>query len=132
MLEIVKKNNKIIAIIIKSNFSKKGKFFFTDNKSSQQLGHFKLRKGEILKAHYHKKWKRNIDKTMEVLFIKKGCLKVNFFNKKGVFFSSKILKPKDAIILMDEAHGFEVLKNVEMIEVKQGPFLKDDRIFLKN
>ena len=37
---------------------------------------------------------------------------------------SKILKKGEIIFLYNGSHGFKVIKNVEMIEVKQGPFNK--------
>ena len=42
---------------------------------------------------------------------------------------SKIINEKDIIMLVHGGHGFKVLKNVEMIEVKQGPYkLSADKI----
>jgi len=41
------------------------------------------------------------------------------------------LKKKDLILLIKGAHGFKVLENLEMLEIKQGPFLGDkDKIRL--
>ena len=37
----------------------------------------------------------------------------------------KVLKAGDVILLIDGGHGFEVLEDCEMFEVKQGPFLGD-------
>ena len=60
--------------------------------------------------------------TTEVLIILKGALRVDFYdNKKKYLFSKKIIKG-EIIMLMDGGHGFKVLKNLEMIEVKQGPY----------
>ena len=45
---------------------------------------------------------------------------------------SVILNIKDMILLLAGAHGFKVLKKIEMIEVKQGPFKeRQDKIRLK-
>jgi len=49
--------------------------------------------------------------------------------KKKKYLFSKIVKEKDIIMLVHGGHGFKVLKNVEMIEVKQGPYnLEKDKI----
>ena len=52
----------------------------------------------------------------------KGILRVDFYDNKKKYLFSKIIKEKDIIMLVHGGHGFKVLKNVEMIEVKQGPY----------
>ena len=45
----------------------------------------------------------------------------------------KIIKKKDIIMLVHAGHGFKVLKDVEMIEIKQGPYsLIKDKIKFEN
>ena len=130
MIEQIFYQKKLYAIIVRNKFSKAGANFITNPKISQQLAHMKYKKGHQIKCHYHKKWKRMITTTMEVLFIKKGKLKVNFYTVSGKFFLNKILSEKDTILFIYGGHGFEVIRNVSMIEVKQGPFTKDTRKFL--
>ena len=38
---------------------------------------------------------------------------------------SRVLGPGDVIILMSGGHGFEVLEDLNMVEVKQGPYVGD-------
>jgi len=63
----------------------------------------------------------------------KGCLRVDFYDQKQKYLFSKIIKEKDIIMLVHGGHGFKVLKNIEMIEVKQGPYsiIKDKKKFNK-
>ena len=79
---------------------------------------------KIIKPHLHKNFTRVIKKTNEVLIILKGILKVNFYNENKKLFKSLKVKKKQILILVDGGHGFEVIKPVEMIEVKQGPYKK--------
>ena len=125
---------KIYALIIrdKIQFKKKGVNFLTDDNDLLQVGFLKHKKNHKIKSHIHIKQKRTIDYSSEVLLIRKGVLKVNFFDDKG----KKILKPKnlyknDIIILFQGGHGFEIKKNCEIVEVKQGPYLrnKDKKLF---
>ena len=67
---------------------------------------------------------RRIHRTSEVLFIKKGLLRVDFYKDNKKYLYSKILKKNDIIILNEGSHGFKILKNCSMIEIKQGPFVK--------
>lgn len=125
MIKEITFKNEIYAIIIKSKFSKKGIHFFTPEKFSQQLGYISYKKGHEIIPHYHKKVSRIIYQTNEVLFIKKGKIRVDFFehNSKKKYFGSQILRSGDTILIAKGGHGFKVLENCEMIEVKQGPFI---------
>ena len=128
MIEKVLHKKKLFALIVRSNFrKKKGINFFTDKFSTQQFGYMKHKKNYIIKPHKHKKRLTKILSTTEVIIILKGSLRVDFYNQKKKYLFSKIIKEKDIILLAGGGHGFKVIKDVEMIEVKQGPYsaLKD-------
>tara|TARA_B100000575_G_C22750824_1_gene447939 strand:- start:63 stop:491 length:429 start_codon:yes stop_codon:yes gene_type:complete len=129
MIEKIKFKQKLYAIIVRNKFTKKGANFLTKLSLSQQMAHMEYEKGHKIKSHYHKKWVRKISTTLEVLFIKKGKLRIDFFTTKGKYFLSKVLSEKDTVLFIYGGHGFEVIKNVSMIEIKQGPFTKDTRKF---
>ena len=43
------------------------------------------------------------------------------------------MKEKDIIMLVHGGHGFKTLKNTEMVEIKQGPYiLSKDKIKFEN
>ena len=122
MINKIVHKKKILAIVIKKYRSKKGITFFTNPKDTQQIGYMKHKKNHIIQPHTHKKKLKKIMNTTEVLIILNGALRVDFYdNKKKYLFSKKIIKG-EIIMLMDGGHGFKVLKNLEMIEVKQGPY----------
>lgn len=130
-MEIIKKNKKILAIIIRRNFKTSGIKFFTPNSFSQQLAQMTHKKGKIINCHYHKKNIRKTVNTQEVLIIKKGKLKVYLFERKK-FFCTKIIKDGDIILLANCGHGFKALSNVTFVEVKQGPYNpKTDKVVFK-
>lgn len=119
-------NENLLAIIIKSNYSKHGVTFFTENYHSQQLAFMKHPSGRKIDAHYHNPVHREVVYTQEVLFIKKGKLRVDFYNTEQVYIESHILEGGDVILLVGGGHGFEVWEDIEMIEVKQGPYAGDN------
>jgi mannose-6-phosphate isomerase-like protein (cupin superfamily) len=117
-------NNQTLAIIVKNNFYRDGVEFFTPNDFSQQLGYMSHKKGKIIEAHVHNPVKREVHLTKEVLFIKKGKLRVDFYDDNQNYLEkSIILEAGDVILLAYGGHGFEALEDLEMIEVKQGPFV---------
>lgn len=122
-------NNKVYAIVIKKDFSKDGVEFFTPNDYSQQLAYMKHPAGKKIDAHLHNVVKREILYTQEVLIIKKGRLRVDFYMEDKTYIESIILQMGDIILLVSGGHGFECIDEVEMIEIKQGPYLgEQDKI----
>jgi len=119
------KSGEIIAIIVRGGFKKSGTSFFTPGDFSQQLGFISRKKGEVIEAHSHRVIKRSIHLTQETLIIKKGKVKVDLYDSKKKHLISKILKAGDTILLAGGGHGFKTLASVEMIEVKQGPYVDD-------
>ena len=123
MIEKVLHKKKLFALIVRSNFrKKKGINFFTDKFSTQQFGYMKHKKKHIIMPHVHKKSLTKIYYTTEVILILKGILRVDFYTQFKKYLFSKVLKSKDLIMLISGGHGFKVLKDVEMIEIKQGPY----------
>lgn len=122
MVEEIKHNDELLAIIVRDNFSTPGITFFTANELSQQLAYMQHPEGKIIEPHIHKPVRREVLYTQEVLFIKEGKLKVDFYDDDQTYLESKYLLKGDVILLIKGGHGFEVMENLKMIEVKQGPF----------
>ena len=121
-VEHIFEDNKLLAIILRTSFQKEGIDFFTPSDFSQQLGYMNRSKGYKIQPHIHNKVERTIDYTQEVLFIKNGLVRVDFYKTDKTYFKSKILNTGDVILLSFGGHGFEMLEDSEIIEVKQGPF----------
>ena len=122
LLEYISYKEELLAIILRSNYKKEGIHFFTPNSFSQQLGYMQRPKGYQIKPHLHNSIKRTVTYTQEVLFVKSGLIKVNFYTNKKEYIFNKILKTGDFILLSSGGHGFEMLEETELVEVKQGPF----------
>jgi hypothetical protein len=130
MIEKILHNKKLFALIVRRKFRKKsGVNFFTPKDTTQQFGFMKHKKNHIVKPHKHNKRLTRILRTTEVILLLKGTLRVDFYNDKCKYLFSKIINEKDIIMLVHGGHGFKTLKDVEMIEVKQGPYsLTGDKI----
>lgn len=122
MIEEIKFKNELLAIIVNNNFSNEGISFFTPDDFSQQLAYMKHPKGKKIQPHVHNSVKREVHYTKEVLFIKKGKLRVDFYDDNQNYLESRILSTGDAILLSTGGHGFTALEDLEMFEVKQGPY----------
>lgn len=122
MIEKINIKGTIYAIIIKSNYSKEGIEFFTPEDFSQQLAYMKRPKGYEIKPHIHIKSLKQTTSTQEVLFIKSGKVRVDLYDNDKNYLTSRILNVGDIILLSEGGHGFNIIEEAEIIEVKQGPF----------
>ncbi len=124
-IEEVKKKNRLLAMIIRNNYICEGVDFITPSEYSQQVAYMHHPTGKVIDAHVHNLVHRNVVLTQEVLFIKKGKLRVDFYDEYEDYLESRDLHAGDIILLVSGGHGFSVLEEVEMIEVKQGPYAGD-------
>ena len=123
MIEKITNQEQLLAIIISHRFNESGIHFFTPNELSQQLAYMHHPTGKMIQPHVHNPVVREVTYTQEVLFIKSGKLRVDFYNDQQEYLDSRILEAGDVILLVTGGHGFEVLEEIEMIEVKQGPYV---------
>ncbi|MBS1640278.1 MAG: hypothetical protein JSR12_09470 [Bacteroidetes bacterium] len=122
MIEKIYNNHLLLSIIIRKSFEKNGIEFFTNDNDSQQLGYMNRPKDYVIPPHRHNLVPREVHLTQEVLFIKSGKVRVDFFNNEQLYIKSTILYAGDVILLADGGHGFKMLEQSELIEVKQGPY----------
>jgi len=130
--EKIELEGEIIGIIIRSNFTKNGIEFFTPNDFSQQLGYMKRGKDYHIDPHIHNSISREVMLTQEVLFIKSGKVRVDFYSNDQEYYESRVLNSGDIILLANSGHGIVTLEESEIIEVKQGPYVEsDDKVRFK-
>ena len=122
MLEVLTHNDRTYAIIVRSGFRQEGIAFFTPNDFSQQLGYMNRDQGYVIPPHSHNTVQREVTHTNEVLLIKSGKVRVDFYDDKNVYMESRVVTTGDVLLLAFGGHGFEMLEKSEIIEVKQGPY----------
>jgi mannose-6-phosphate isomerase-like protein (cupin superfamily) len=122
MVDYIRHHGVLMAVIVAGSFCETGVHFFTPGEFSQQLAHMRHPMGKIIPPHVHTPVPRTVEYTQEVLIIKRGRLRVDFYDQERRYLESRILAAGDVILLAVGGHGFEVLEEIEMIEVKQGPY----------
>ena len=126
MIERIKYANEDIAIIIKKGYKPESLEFLTPENYNQQLGIMKCIKGKIIQSHIHKPIKREVIGTSEAIFICSGKVEVNLFNNNKEKVATRVLTGGDIIFLINGGHGFKMLEDSVLLEVKQGPYLGED------
>ncbi len=125
MIKQITHQGRILAMLLRSDFKEEGIKFFTPNDFSQQLAYMNRPGGYVIAPHVHNAVQREVLFTKEVLFIKSGKVRVDFYDDDQNYLESRILNQGDVILLAFGGHGFEMLEASEIIEVKQGPYAGD-------
>lgn len=123
MIEEITCEGRTLAIVLRTTFRDQGIKFFTPDEFSQQLAYMNRPQGYVIRPHVHNPVRREVQFTKEVLFIKSGKVRVDFYDDDQNYLEDRILNPGDVILLAFGGHGFEMLEASEIIEVKQGPYV---------
>jgi hypothetical protein len=126
MLETIIIDDTLYALVIRKEFTNENSQFFTEDKLQFQVGYIRYKKGETIQPHLHNKQERIVYLTPEFILLKKGKVRVNFFSDKKVLLGNTILNQFDSILLYEGAHSFDILEDMELIEVKQGPYIEEN------
>ena len=125
MIENISHNGQLISVIIRSQYNAEGIKFFTPDDFSQQLAYMNRKKDYVIPPHVHNTVKREVNYTQEVLLIKSGKVRVDYFDDDKNYLESRTLSQGDVVLLSGGGHGFYMLEDSEIIEVKQGPYAGD-------
>ena len=125
--EIRSDDGKTIAIVVKGEFRKDGVNFVSKQDFPLQLGISGYKKGSKIKPHFHIEKEIKINKIQEVVHIESGRTMVSLYDLKGKKIKAVELSADDTIFFVEGGHGFEMLEDTKIIEVKQGPYFGKDK-----
>lgn len=124
-IETIRHGDRIIAMIIRSDHHGSGAEFITPEHFSQQVAYMNRPEGYRIAPHIHREAPRRITRTQEVLVIRRGRVKVDYYSEDQAYLSSSVVESGDVLLLASGGHGFTMLEPTEMIEIKQGPYAGD-------
>ncbi|MCD6672185.1 MAG: hypothetical protein LT106_04965 [Burkholderiaceae bacterium] len=125
MIERVEHDSVELALILRASFRRNGIEFPTPDSHTLQLGYMNRPAGHVIPPHVHNPVPREVRYTKEVLFIRSGRLRVDFYDEQRNYLESTVLSAGDVVLLAFGGHGFEMLEPTEIVEVKQGPYVGD-------
>jgi uncharacterized protein YjlB len=133
MIENIEWKGEAIALILRRGYDVDGVTFITSKDEAIQLGILKHRRGARIKAHVHRNQPRTISEVHEVLHVQYGKVEAEFYGSNGKKVASAILDSGDTILLLSGGHGFNILEDCKIIEVKQGPYygVEEDKQLLE-
>lgn len=124
MVETLSHDNVIYAYICRSG-DISGTTFITPPSSTQQAGFIMYPKNTEIPRHRHNPRPRSITNTVETLMIIDGKCVLDIYDKSGEVILNKELVKGDVVVIVNGGHGFRILEDVKIFEVKQGPYQGD-------
>lgn len=121
-IEKIYDGKTFLGMIIRKDYHTDGIAFMTQDEDPMQLGYMNRAKDYVIAPHVHNKVPRTITNTHETLIVRKGKVRVDFYSDDKAYLESRIAYEGDVVLLAYGGHGFKMLEDGEMIEVKQGPY----------
>lgn len=112
-VEEIKKKDKLLAMIIRNDYMCEGVDFITPSEYSQQVAYMHHPKGKLIDAHVHNLVHRNVVMTQEVLLIKKGVLRVDFYDEYEDYLESRDLHAGEIILLVSGDMAFKLWRKLK-------------------
>jgi cupin fold WbuC family metalloprotein len=129
----IEHHGRLFGLIISHDNIPPGVEFYTSKEDPLQVGKITHKKGIKIRPHIHKKNKRIIESVHEVLYIQRGKIKALFYDERGAKIEECPLCEGDTVVLMEGGHGFEILEDCQILEIKQGPYVDkaEDKEYLQ-
>ena len=122
-IEWIKNGQEILAVIITAEYQPDKTEFITPPDYTHQIGFIVNKKGKTIVPHLHLPVERTIVGTPEVLYIKSGKVEVSLYSNEKEVVDTKMLNKGDIILLIDGGHGFKMMEDAVIMEIKQGPYV---------
>lgn len=113
----------IIAYVIRSTATASSTKFITPDEATFQAGFVVYPAGDEVVPHLHLPVRRELVGTSELLMVRSGRCYVDLYDADGHILTSRELGPGDAVLSLGGGHGFRMIEDTVLFELKQGPFL---------
>ena len=121
-IEHITWNDKPLAYIIRAEMNPEKTTFLTPLDFNLQLGFVVYPANGEVARHVHWPLERNIVGTSEVLIIKKGRCEIDVYSDDRELVATRELRTGDIMLMISGGHGFRMLEDTILIEIKQGPY----------
>ena len=117
-------NGKILSIVYREEDWVEGLNFITPDNLFIQVGSWWYQKGKKLDSHIHNEFSRKATRTQEMVYVKRGSMRVILYTEGKEYYDEYILKTGDLAVFVYGGHGYEILEDgTQIIEAKNGPFI---------
>jgi quercetin dioxygenase-like cupin family protein len=118
----VESEGRTFALVVRAGEEPAATEFVTPEAVSLQVGFVVYPAGGSIAPHSHRPLERHIVGTGEVLVVRKGRCEVDFFDDDRRLLATEELRVGDVVVFLAGGHGFRMLEDTVLLEVKQGPY----------
>ena len=116
------KDNELASIIIRRDFQPTETTFVTKPDIAQQVGFVVYPAGGVIKRHIHNNFDRNNISSSEALIVRKGKLEIDIYDQEKSLLVTRVLESGDFVLMVSGGHGFRILEDAILLEIKLGPY----------
>lgn len=122
MIEHIEWEGQPLAYIIRAELAPTQTTFLTPPEFKQQVGFIVYPAGSEIARHVHLPLERHLIGTSEVLIVKKGRCEIDIYTDEQILIATRELNTGDIMLMVGGGHGFRMLEDTILLEVKQGPY----------
>jgi hypothetical protein len=120
--DVISSGSAILCYIMRSGSLAAATEFVTPPDLTLQVGHIVHPRGHEIARHAHRPQERLISGTAEVLLVQRGRCEMDVYDNNRQLVATRELRAGDIVVLLDGGHGFRMLEDTVLLEIKQGPY----------
>jgi hypothetical protein len=121
-IETISRGGQILCYLVHPHGRPEATTFITPDDAIPQVGFIVHDAGGEVRRHYHLPLKRRIVGTPEVLIVREGRCEMDVYDDDEQLVATRELVEGDVMVMVGGGHGFRMLEDTVLIEVKQGPY----------
>ncbi len=121
-IEPIWQGQTLLAYVVRADATAATTSFITGDEASFQTGFVVYPAGGFVVPHLHLPVVRTVVGTSELLIVRKGRCIVDMYGDDRALVASRELGTGDLVISLGGGHGFRMLEDTVLLEVKQGPY----------
>jgi hypothetical protein len=121
-VEVVADGGMPLAYLIRKEATTDKTEFITSDDSTFQAGFVVYPAGGHVHAHVHLPVVRQVVGTSELLVVRSGRCIVDIYADDRRLVASREMFPGDAVLSVSGGHGFRMIEDTVLLEIKQGPY----------
>jgi len=122
-IEIIAKDGVELCYVVRAGFQPQETQFITRPEHKQQVGFIKYPEGSRIARHVHLPLNRSLVGTSEAVLVRSGRCVLEVYTDTHELVATREIACGDLVLMVAGGHGFEVLEDTVLLEVKQGPYL---------
>ena len=121
-VERITADGALLACIVRAEARTGETTFLTPPDYNFQVGLVVYPEGGQIAPHEHRPATRSVEGTFEVLLVREGRCEVDIYDRARRCVATRELRAGDLLLVVVGGHGFRMLEDTTLLEIKQGPY----------